>query len=110
MSLSSTNSEYEIVSNESPNDASKYLNDLLEKTYRERLDSEGDLIEITDDDVSVAVMVYNQLHNNGEEENIETKTNESETFKEMFFVVIQLGAILAVVVLYFKKLMPFSKK
>ena len=29
-------------------------------------------------------------------------------FKEMFFVVIQLGAILAVVVLFFKKLFPFS--
>jgi len=32
-------------------------------------------------------------------------TNE---FKEMFFVVIQLGAILAVVLLYFKKLFPFT--
>lgn len=34
----------------------------------------------------------------------------SESFKEMFFVVIQLGAILAVVVLYFKKLLPFTVK
>src|SRR5699024_370954 len=34
----------------------------------------------------------------------------SEDFKEMFFVVIQLGAILAVVVLYFHKLNPFSPK
>jgi len=34
--------------------------------------------------------------------------NASEAFKEMFFVVIQLGAILAVVLLYFKKLNPFS--
>lgn len=34
------------------------------------------------------------------------KLSVSEEFKEMFFVVIQLGAILAVVVLYFKKLMP----
>jgi|SRR5699024_9762365 len=32
----------------------------------------------------------------------------SEEFKEMFFVVIQLGAILAVVFLYFHKLNPFS--
>lgn len=32
----------------------------------------------------------------------------SAAFKEMFFVVIQLGAILAVVVLYFHKLNPFS--
>jgi undecaprenyl-diphosphatase len=32
----------------------------------------------------------------------------SDAFKEMFFVVIQLGAILAVVVLFFKKLFPFS--
>ena len=30
-----------------------------------------------------------------------------EEFKEMFFVVIQLGAILAVAVLFFKKLFPF---
>ncbi len=36
--------------------------------------------------------------------------NVSEPFKEMFFVVIQLGAILAVPVLFFEKLNPFSKK
>lgn len=36
--------------------------------------------------------------------------NVSGAFKEMFFVVIQLGAILAVVMLYFNKLMPFSMK
>lgn len=36
--------------------------------------------------------------------------NVSEAFKEMFFVVIQLGAILAVVYLYWKRLMPFSFK
>ena len=34
--------------------------------------------------------------------------NMSEAFKEMFFVVIQLGAIMAVVLLYFNKLNPFS--
>lgn len=34
----------------------------------------------------------------------------SESFKDMFFVVIQLGAILAVVVLYWDKLFPFSFK
>lgn len=34
--------------------------------------------------------------------------NASVKFKEMFFVVIQLGAILAVVFLYFNKLNPFS--
>ena len=33
--------------------------------------------------------------------------NVSPEFKEMFLVVIQLGAIMAVVVLYFKKLLPF---
>jgi len=32
----------------------------------------------------------------------------SEAFKEMFLVVIQLGAILAVIILYFHKLNPFS--
>ena len=36
--------------------------------------------------------------------------NVSDAFKEMFMVVIQLGAILAVVVLYFHKLNPFSSK
>ncbi len=36
------------------------------------------------------------------------KLNVSDAFKEMFFVVIQLGAILAVVTLYFKKLNPLS--
>ena len=34
--------------------------------------------------------------------------NMSAAFKEMFFVVIQLGAIMAVVVLYWQKLIPFS--
>ncbi len=38
------------------------------------------------------------------------KLNVSEAFWEMFEVVIQLGAILAVVVLYFKKLWPFALK
>ncbi len=36
------------------------------------------------------------------------KLNASDAFKEMFFVVIQLGAIMAVVLLYFQKLNPFS--
>ena len=34
----------------------------------------------------------------------------SDAFKEMFFVVIQLGAILAVVVLFFHKLFPWQKQ
>lgn len=34
----------------------------------------------------------------------------SDAFKEMFVVVIQLGAILAVIALFFKKLFPFSVK
>ncbi len=38
------------------------------------------------------------------------KMNMSEAFMEMFNVVIQLGAIMAVVVLYFHKLNPFSPK
>ena len=37
-----------------------------------------------------------------------TKLSVSDSFMEMFRVVIQLGAILAVVVLYFKKLNPLS--
>lgn len=38
------------------------------------------------------------------------KLNVSEEFKEMFFVVIQLGAILAVVLLFWNKMWPFQKK
>lgn len=38
------------------------------------------------------------------------KLNVSEAFWEMFLVVIQLGAILAVILLFFKKLWPFGKK
>ena len=38
------------------------------------------------------------------------KLNMTADFKEMFDVVIQLGAIMAVVVLYFHKLNPFSQK
>ena len=36
------------------------------------------------------------------------KLNVSEAFREMFFVVIQLGAIFAVIVLYWSKLFPFT--
>lgn len=36
--------------------------------------------------------------------------NASEAFKEMFFVIIQLGAILAVVVMFWKKMFPFQFK
>lgn len=38
------------------------------------------------------------------------KLDMSDAFKEMFDVVIQLGAIMAVVILYWKKLFPFGKK
>ncbi len=38
------------------------------------------------------------------------KLNVTDAFKEMFFVVIQLGAILAVAVTFFNKLNPFSSK
>ncbi|NLL39117.1 MAG: undecaprenyl-diphosphate phosphatase [Clostridiales bacterium] len=38
------------------------------------------------------------------------KLNVSEAFMEMFLVVIQLGAILAVIILYFNRLNPFSPK
>jgi undecaprenyl-diphosphatase len=38
------------------------------------------------------------------------KLNMTDEFKEMFFVVIQLGAILSVVTIYFHKLNPFSFK
>lgn len=38
------------------------------------------------------------------------KLNVSDAFLQMFLVVIQLGAILAVVVIYFKKLWPFVRR
>lgn len=38
------------------------------------------------------------------------RLNMSEEFKEMFFVVIQLGAILAVVVIFWSKMWPFDFK
>lgn len=38
------------------------------------------------------------------------KMNVSDEFKEMFFVVIQLGAIMAVVVLFWNKMFPFQFK
>lgn len=38
------------------------------------------------------------------------KLNMSDAFKEMFFVVIQLGAILAVLVLFWDKMFPFQFK
>lgn len=38
------------------------------------------------------------------------KLDQSEEFKEMFDVVIQFGAIMAVVVIFWKKLWPFGKK
>ncbi|WP_124066353.1 undecaprenyl-diphosphate phosphatase [Clostridium sp. E02] len=36
--------------------------------------------------------------------------NRSDAFKEMFFVVIQLGAILAVVIIFWEKMFPFQFK
>ena len=38
------------------------------------------------------------------------KLSMSDEFKEMFFVVIQLGAILAVVLIFWKKMFPFNFK
>ena len=38
------------------------------------------------------------------------KLNASDAFMEMFRVVIQLGAIMAVIVLYFNRLNPFASK
>ncbi|MBQ7580941.1 MAG: undecaprenyl-diphosphate phosphatase [Clostridia bacterium] len=38
------------------------------------------------------------------------KLSQPEEFKEMFFVVIQLGAIIAVVIMFWKKMWPFVKK
>ena len=38
------------------------------------------------------------------------KLDVSSTFLELFLVVIQIGAIMAVIILYFTKLNPFSRK
>lgn len=38
------------------------------------------------------------------------KLNVTDSFKEMFDVVVQLGAIMAVVIIFWKKLFPFGKK
>ena len=38
------------------------------------------------------------------------KLNVSESFKEVFFIVIQLGAILAVILIFWKKMFPFQWK
>ena len=38
------------------------------------------------------------------------KLNMSEEFKEMFFILIQLGAILAVIILFWNKMWPFQMK
>lgn len=38
------------------------------------------------------------------------KLNEPDDFKEMFDVVVQLGAIMAVVIIFWSKLFPFGKK
>src|SRR5690554_7518426 len=36
--------------------------------------------------------------------------NMTQSFKDMFFIVIQLGAILAVVVIFWSRMLPFEKK
>ena len=38
------------------------------------------------------------------------RLDQPDAFKEMFLVVIQLGAILAVVVMYFNRLNPFGRR
>ena len=38
------------------------------------------------------------------------KMNQSQDFKDMFFVLIQLGAIIAVVLLFWNKMFPFQFK
>ena len=42
--------------------------------------------------------------------NVDSDPAANEKFKEMFLVVIQLGAILAVVLLFWHKIWPFGKK
>ena len=48
---------FDILCHETEEDAAKYLEDLLVHAYREVENNNGELIEITDDDVSVAIVV-----------------------------------------------------
>lgn len=64
---------FEIVSNETEKDATNYLVDLLENGYRSRTNPEGEVVEITDDDVSVAILVANGYKIEGVEEVPEKK-------------------------------------
>lgn len=89
---------YEIIYNEKPEDASKYLTELLEQTYRERTNGDGDLIEITDDDVSVALMVstnYNVSTNDAPK--IAQENNDSfEQSKAVMFYDAKLRKMLSI--------------
>ncbi len=65
----STNSIlYEIVANEEHSQASEYLKEQLEVTYRQRKTANGDTIFITDDDVSVAILLSSLYKSEASEE------------------------------------------
>lgn len=67
---------YDIVHNEKPEDATKYLTELLEEAYREREYGDGELVEITDDDVSVAILLSSKYKNS---DDIEIKPDETNS-------------------------------
>ncbi len=77
---------YEIVCNEKKEDATDYLNDLLEKTYRERENNAGEMVDITDDDVSVAIIVSKDYFSNQSEESSTSTTIQNKIeLREMFY-------------------------
>ena len=81
---SNNNLLYEIVANEKEEDATKYLTELLEQTYRERTTNDGDYVFLTDDDVSVALIVSANNVFNREDPKV-NKDSELQVDKKMYF-------------------------
>ena len=65
----------DIVHDESKEDADNYLKELLEKTYRESRSKDGNISFITDDDVSVAIIVSEEYESSNYEEEKENDNN-----------------------------------
>lgn len=92
---------YEIVYNEKPEVATRYLTELLEETYRERTNNDGDLVELTDDDVSIALMVSSnykvaekEFRESIEEDNVTEE--QKENIKVVMFYDKKLRKILSI--------------
>lgn len=77
---------YDILSNETEENAAKYLEDLLLETYRE-LEINNEIIEVSDDDVSVALILSTDYKfETANEQNYEPINEEENQIKqEQFF-------------------------